>query len=386
MKGKRVDPIHVPIHRKDHAYALCIDSFLPDAWLTAIETRIPASQWILIADENVARQYPVVTQAAARENWRALTLPAGEENKTVRDYAALLDTLLANGIDRKTVLVAMGGGVVGDLVGFAAATVLRGVRFVQVPTTLLAQVDSSVGGKTGVNAAAGKNLVGAFHQPDLVLIDAAFLRTLPEREYLTGMAEVAKYGLLGDRDFFDRLIADADKLVGEAPERALLESVIAHCCRMKRDVVSADETEKGRRGLLNLGHTFAHVLESLAGFDGTVTHGEAVAVGCAMAARFSLRHGMLNEPDHAAIVDGLRRLRLPVELTGEAGLGRGKTDASYWREKLRPDAMRRLFLKDKKASSGTLTLVLLHGIGDARLHGNVLADRAVEIMLEFAEQ
>ena len=374
------ETIRVDIKRKAHAYDIVIDSFLPDAWMGEVEERVPASGWLLVADENVAARYPVVAQAEGRENWRAVTIRAGEENKTVADYAALLDTMLGMSVDRKTVVVAMGGGVVGDLAGFAAASLLRGVRFVQIPTTLLAQVDSSVGGKTGVNAAAGKNLVGAFHQPELVLVDTAFLETLPRREYLSGMAEVVKYGIMGDREFFAQLVANAPRLIGETPDRALLERVVAHCCRMKMHVVATDETEKGRRGLLNLGHTFGHVLESLAGFDGSVVHGEAVAMGMVMAARFSVRHGLLEREEYETMLDGLARLEQPVSLSQ---LGRGKEDKTYWAGKLQPATVAKILLKDKKASSGALTLVLLHAVGDARLHGKIRAGDAAETMLEF---
>ncbi len=380
--------IRVDIKRKSHAYDIVIDSFLPDAWMGEVERRVPASGWVLIADENVAKRFSVADRAAEREHWRVLTLPAGEENKTLADYARLVETLLSLGIDRKTVIVAMGGGVVGDLAGFASASLLRGVRYVQVPTTLLSQVDSSVGGKTGVNAAAGKNLVGAFQQPELVLIDTSFLATLPPREYLSGMAEVAKYGVLGDGEFFARLVADADRLApgdagsaGGARDRALLDQVVAHCCRMKMEVVADDEREKGRRGLLNLGHTFGHVLESLSGFDGSVAHGEAVAVGMVMAARFSAARGLMREDERDRMTEGLRRLGLPVALSE---LGRGREDGGYWRRKLRPDIVRMILLKDKKADSGTLTLVLPHAIGDARLHRNIRAEDAVETMASFA--
>lgn len=374
------ETIRIDIVRKSSGYDIVLDSFLPDGWAAEVERRVPASGWLLAVDENVARRHPVAQAVSPREGWRVFTLPAGEENKTVASYTALLDRLLSLGVDRGTVLVAMGGGVVGDLCGFAAATVLRGLRFVQIPTTLLAQVDSSVGGKTGVNAAAGKNLVGAFHQPEFVLIDPAFLATLPKREYLSGMAEVVKHGILGDSEFFDRLTANAEHLVRDTPNRVLLEQVIAHCCWMKMNIVASDEKETGRRGLLNLGHTFGHVLESLAGFDGSVVHGEGVAMGTVMAARCSVKQGFLSSGDCDRIVAGLRALHLPAALSE---LGHGRGDAGYWRERLRPDALRPLFLKDKKASAGTLTLILLHAIGDARMHKGVRVEDAVDVMMEF---
>lgn len=371
--------IPVAVDRRPHEYRIIVDGFLPERWADEIERRVPASSYFLAIDANVAEHHPLEQAVASRPNWRSVRLNAGEEHKNVADYTALFERMLDAGLDRKAVAVALGGGVVGDMVGFAAATFMRGIRFVQVPTTLLAQVDSSVGGKTGINMAGGKNLLGAFHQPDLVLIDPAFLATLPQREYLAGLAEVLKYGVISDRRFFQDLIGHAPKLAERDP--AVLAQVVAHCCQMKADIVAADETEKGRRGLLNLGHTFGHALESLAGYDGSVVHGEAVSVGMAMAARFACEQGLMPAPEEEILLAGMRSLSLPVSLNE---LGKGRDDASYWAKTLRREALEAILLKDKKSSSGTLTLILPHAVGDTRMAHGVEAAAAADLMVRLA--
>ena len=371
--------IPVAIERRPHEYRIIVDDFLPGRWVEEIERRVPASAYFLAVDANVADRHPLEEAVASRPGWYAVRLRAGEEHKNVADYTGLFERMLAAGLDRRSVAVALGGGVVGDLVGFTAATFMRGIRFVQVPTTLLAQVDSSVGGKTGLNMAGGKNLMGAFHQPELVLIEPAFLLTLPRREYLAGLAEVLKYGVISDRRFFLELLECAPALADRDP--GVLARMVAHCCRMKADIVAADETEKGRRGLLNLGHTFGHALESLAGYDGSVVHGEAVSVGMAMAARFAREQGLMTEPEEEVLLAGMRRLELPVALSQ---LGRGCEDPSYWRNALLRDALVDILLKDKKSASGTLTLVLPHAVGDSRLVTGVDAAAAADLMIRLA--
>ncbi|MCC8180797.1 MAG: 3-dehydroquinate synthase, partial [Planctomycetes bacterium] len=318
---------------------------------------------------------------ASRPRWRCFNLQAGEENKTAAAFIALCDSMLAAGIDRKTVVIAVGGGVVGDMTGFAAATLLRGLRWVQVPTTLLAQVDSSVGGKTGLNLAGGKNLLGAFHQPELVCIAPAFLATLPEREFLSGLAEVVKYGILWDKAFFDQLVDNADNVRRLDPET--LAWIIARCCEIKAAVVQADEKESGQRRLLNLGHTFGHALEALAGYDGRVTHGEAVSVGIVMAAHFACQEGLLTDTDAETIRSGLARLRLPVRL---GDLGSRDTATLDWNALLQSDIAAGILAKDKKAGGGKVTLVLPQSIGSCTVRTGVDTDQVADFMRTFAKQ
>ncbi|WP_120717737.1 3-dehydroquinate synthase [Tsuneonella amylolytica] len=287
----------------------------------------------------------------------------GENSKSWEGLASLVDWLLAHGVERGDHVLALGGGVVGDLTGFACAILKRGCGFVQLPTTLLAQVDSSVGGKTAINTAAGKNLVGAFHQPSLVLADLATLETLPARELRAGYAEVLKYGVLGDAEFCTWLAEfGSDALaLRENP----LERAVAHCVAMKAAIVAEDERETtGRRALLNLGHTFGHALEAETGFSDRLLHGEAVALGMVLAARYSERIGLVGIDDAAAVTRAVDAAGLPSEI---AALGLdcdGRRLADH-------------MLHDKKMDAGTLPFVLLRGIGDAFLAKNVdLADIA----------
>jgi 3-dehydroquinate synthase len=255
------------------------------------------------------------------------------------------------GVERNDTVVAFGGGVIGDLVGFAAAILRRGVSFVQLPTTLLAQVDSSVGGKTGINTPQGKNLVGAFHQPVFVLADIGLLHTLPDREFRAGYAEVVKYALLGDSAFYAWLESNADAL-SRRDVNALLHAVKV-CCAAKASIVAADETEQGERALLNLGHTFAHALEAATGFSSRLLHGEAVAIGLGMAFRFSTSLGLCSKADSDQVCQHLRAAGLPASAAdAKVRLPSG-------------DALLDLMRQDKKARSGRLTLILVRGIGKA---------------------
>ena len=275
-----------------------------------------------------------------------LVLPDGERHKHLETVNRIYDYLLENRFDRGSVLIALGGGVIGDIVGFAAATYQRGVGFVQIPTTLLAQVDSSVGGKTGVNHPLGKNMIGAFHQPQAVFIDTDVLRTLPERELKAGMAEVLKYGLLGDARFFDWL-ADNSKALMSLDNEVTGEAV-RRCCEAKAAIVAADEKETGARALLNLGHTFGHAIETATGY-GTYLHGEAVAMGMLMAADLSMRQNLL--PQKAA-----HRIRKVLEQDfGLTVIPPAIDEAKYLT----------LMSSDKKATKGRLRLILLRAIGEA---------------------
>jgi len=274
-----------------------------------------------------------------------ITVPDGEAHKNWATLNHILDTLLRERCERKTTLIALGGGVIGDLTGFAAAIYLRGVPFIQVPTTLLAQVDSSVGGKTGINHPLGKNLIGAFHQPRLVLADTATLNTLPEREFAAGLAEVIKYGLILDAALFDWLEANIARLSARDPEA--LEYAVRRSCEIKAAVVAADERESGTRALLNLGHTFGHAVEAGLSY-GTWLHGEAIAAGTVMAARLSQRMGLLPPADAGRIESLLSRAGLPVRAPA-----------------LGVERYLDLMGLDKKVEGGKLRLILLRRIGEA---------------------
>ena len=315
---------------------------------------------VIISDSNVALHHlPSLTAACARICLRcdAIEVPAGEASKSMAVLAKLLDDILALGVDRGVVLVALGGGVIGDLVGFAAASLLRGVDFIQVPTTLLAQVDSSVGGKTGVNAAAGKNLIGAFHQPRAVLADAATIDTLPDRELRAGYAEVVKYGLLGDASFFEWLEAHGDAVLSH--DDAALRHAVTVSCEAKARIVEADEYEAGKRALLNLGHTFAHAFEAVCGYDGRLLHGEAVGTGMALA--FDLATEM-------QICSGQDRGRAHAHLAASGFATRlGDSPAAHAGTAALIDIMRR----DKKVRDGQMRFVLPRAIGDSYVSDEV---------------
>lgn len=276
-----------------------------------------------------------------------IEIPDGEEYKTSETLNSIYDGLIDNGIDRGSFIVALGGGVVGDVAGFAAASYLRGIPFVQVPTSLLAQVDSSVGGKTGINHRKGKNLIGAFYQPKAVVIDAAVLDTLPEREYINGLAEVIKYGVAMDRDFFDFLRDNAQRILGRDRESVL--AIIRRSCAIKAKVVEQDERETGLRAVLNYGHTMGHAVETLTGYT-TWKHGEAVAIGMAQAARFSEDMGLAGNADTEAVLALLRTYGLPVEAPPFSA-----------------DAYTDALLRDKKVRDGGISFVFNKGIGDFRI-------------------
>lgn len=306
----------------------------------------------IVTDSTVGSLYAAELQAsleAAGLRAGVVTVPPGEASKSYARFAEVCDGLLALRIERGDLVVALGGGVVGDLAGFAAASLRRGVRFVQVPTSLLAQVDSSVGGKTGINSPHGKNLIGAFHQPRLVLADTATLDTLSEREMRAGYAEVAKYGLIGDEGFFSWCEANWRGIFSGGPER---DEAVAICCRAKAGVVTRDEREDGERALLNLGHTFGHALERITGYDSDrLVHGEGVAIGLALAFRFSARLGLCGGQEAGRVANHLALAGLPTRLQQVPG-GSGGAEAIL-------DAM----AQDKKVRDGALTFILARGIG-----------------------
>jgi len=314
---------------------------------------IPGRHVLIVSNEVVAPLYLERVRAQLHDvALSTLVLPDGEAHKTLDSAARVFAALAALGASRDACIVALGGGVIGDLAGFAAACWMRGIAFVQMPTTLLAMVDSSVGGKTAVDLAQGKNLVGAFHQPRAVVIDTDTLATLPLRELRAGLAEVIKYGALGDAQFFAWLEQHAAQLL--AGDADITASAIAHCCAQKAGIVARDETEQGERALLNFGHTFGHALETVAGY-GTLLHGEAVAVGMCLAAQLATRMGLAAASDAARLQRLLATCGLPTALP--AGLD--------------TDALLATMRLDKKNLSGRLRLILWRGIGAAEIVADV---------------
>lgn len=328
----------------------------------------------VVTDATVHAAWGPVVQAALHEaghepHWRIL--PAGEATKSWAELSALVDWLLDLGIERGDHILALGGGVIGDLTGFAASILKRGCHFIQLPTTLLAQVDSSVGGKTAINTPAGKNLVGAFHQPGLVLADLAVLDTLPARELRAGYAEVVKYGLIGDADFFQWCAANGAAMLAGDPQ--LREYAVAHSVAHKARIVQEDEFEtKGLRALLNLGHTFGHALEAQTGFSDRLLHGEGVALGMVLAARYSARRGLMPR----ASADRVAEHFASVDMVSEVSELRLNCDGQ---------ALVAHMLHDKKMDAGTLPFLLMRGIGETFVAKDVkLADVAKFLDEELA--
>ncbi len=324
---------------------------------------------IVVTDRHVADLHLETLMRSLSDNGieaEPIVLEPGEQTKDIAHFGRLMDAILGRGIDRDTALVALGGGVIGDVTGFAAATALRGIDFIQVPTTLLAQVDSSVGGKTGINSPHGKNLIGAFHQPRLVLADSRILQTLPRREMLAGYAEVAKYGLIGDETFFGWLEGHGADLIDGDP--AKIRHAVVACCKAKADIVAADERETGARALLNLGHTFGHALEAETGYSNTLLHGEAVAIGMVMAFDLSARLGLCPPEDAAQVRRHLAAVGLPT--------GTNFTNSVLWD----PSRLMSHMGRDKKARGGTLTFILARGIGDAFISQDVPAEELAAFM------
>jgi 3-dehydroquinate synthase len=333
---------------------------------------LKAPRVAILTDSNVGPLYleaVVGRLEAAGITCQSITVPAGEATKSFEHFGPLLEELLAGRIERSTTLVALGGGVIGDLGGFAASVLLRGIDYVQIPTSLLAQVDSSVGGKTAINSASGKNLIGAFYQPRLVVADTLTLDTLPRRELLAGYAEVVKYGLLGDAGFYEWLEGHGPHLIDG--DDAAQRHAVAHCCAMKAEIVNADEREHGQRALLNLGHTFGHALESIAGFDGTLLHGESVAAGCCLAFDLSARLGLCPSADAARVRRHFASVGLPTGPYDMPGI--------VWE----PDHLIELMGTDKKVRDGRLVFILVRGIGDAFVAEDIDVDD-VRLMLTDA--
>jgi 3-dehydroquinate synthase len=329
----------------------------------------------IVTDQNVAEAHlATLERALASRGIRstAIVMPPGEATKSYAHLAELCDKLLVAGIERRDRIIAFGGGVIGDLAGFAAAILRRGVDFIQIPTTLLAQVDSSVGGKTGINSPHGKNLIGAFHQPLAVITDISLLNTLPKRELAAGYAEVAKYGLLGDRGFFEWLEGAAPLIMrGDAQARI---HAIRKSCEAKARIVAEDETETGVRALLNLGHTFGHALEAATGYSQRLLHGEGVSIGMVQAFRFSERQKLCVPGTADRVAKHLKGVGLPIHASEIPG------------ELPPPATLLDLMRQDKKAQGGRLTFILARGIGDAFIAKDVPDHEVLDFLTEDLRQ
>jgi len=354
----------------DRSYPIHIAAGVLDS---AGETLMPVlrqNRVFVVSDTNVAPLYlerVIASFEAAGVTVTSHVVPAGEATKNFAELESLVEAMLAAKVERATAAVALGGGVVGDLTGFAAATTLRGMDFIQIPTTLLAQVDSSVGGKTGINTRHGKNLAGSFHQPKAVLIDIETLKTLPQRELGAGYAEVCKYGLINDAAFWSWLEANGQKVL--SGDKAALTHAISVSCRAKAKIVAEDEKESSVRALLNLGHTFGHALEAELGYSGELLHGEAVAIGILMAFDLSVRLGRCPKEDADRIRAHFEHIQLPTAPPRAASL-----DA---------DVLLAHMSQDKKVKDGALTLILANGIGDAFITRDV-ETKDVKAVLEAA--
>lgn len=366
-----IAPQTVEVALAGRSYDILIGAGLLEQAGEHIARVAPGAACAVVTDANVARLHLSALQQSLERNGvhsTAIVVEPGEGSKSFDVYQRVCEAILAARIERRDLVVAFGGGVVGDLAGFAAASVRRGTRFVQIPTTLLAQVDSSVGGKTGINSPHGKNLIGAFHQPSLVLADVDVLATLPEREFRAGYAEVLKYGLIDDLPFFEWLEANAQAVFADRTARIHAISV---SCRAKAKIVSRDETEQGDRALLNLGHTFGHAFERLANYDSErLVHGEGVAIGLVLALRFSTRLGLASGHDAERVARHLASVGLPTRIH----------DIRSWRGDA--DAILDAMFQDKKVEKGALTFVLARGIGQAFVAKGVDVDAVRDFLKE----
>ena len=362
---KHSDPVIIDVALGSRAYDIVIGRDVLASLGARVSALRPGARTAIVTDRNVAKHWLESTEAslaAAGIATSRIIVEEGERSKTYAGLEQVSEALIAAKIERNDLVIALGGGVVGDLAGFAAAILRRGVDFVQVPTSLLAQVDSSVGGKTGINSPQGKNLLGAFHQPVLVVADTAALDTLSPRQFRAGYAEVAKYGVLGDEAFFTWLELNHAEIFKGGSAR---EHAIATSCRAKAAIVARDERETGDRALLNLGHTFGHALEAATGFSDRLFHGEGVAVGMVLAAQFSASLGMIAPSDAARVERHLAEVGLPTHLQDIAGFAQeGLADA---------DALMTLMAQDKKVRRGRLTFILLEAVGRAVIAADVEA-------------
>jgi 3-dehydroquinate synthase len=370
----RNDPTIVNVALDARSYDIVIGRGLLASLGARIAALRPGAKAVIVTDDNVARYHLDPAEAALRHAGVAasrVVVPAGEASKSYRVFEQVCEAVIASRIERGDLAIALGGGVIGDLTGFVAAVVRRGLDYVQVPTTLLADVDSSVGGKTAIDSAHGKNLIGAFHQPILVLADTALLDTLPEREFRAGYAELVKYGLLGDADFFVWLEKNWRDVFtgGSSSGSSARDHAIAESCRAKAVIVARDERETGDRALLNLGHTFGHALEAACGFSDRLLHGEAISVGMALAFEFSARRqGLLPMAEAKRAIRHLAEVGLPTRLQDIPG------------PLPSVDQLMDLIAQDKKVKRGMLTFILVRGIGAAFIEAGVDA-REVRVFL-----
>lgn len=364
----------IPVATSQPYYVYLWQGLLPKAG-EILAPYFKRPKFVVVTDENVGPLYAPILQKALSDHFDQnanfafdlITLPAGEETKNFNQLEQLTSQFVALGVERQDCIIALGGGVIGDITGFAAAIYQRGCDFIQIPTSLLAQVDSSVGGKTAVNLPQGKNLVGAFHQPKAVLIDVDVLATLPKRELQAGYAEVIKYGLINDRQFFDHCTTQGADILNS--NKANQISAIKYSIEAKAKIVAADEKEKGQRALLNLGHTFGHALEAVMGYDGRLLHGEAVAIGCVLALKFS---DQLYQTDsqHRILADHLAAMGMMANIKDISGLNANAAEL-----------VANCF-KDKKVAGGKLTFILAKEIGAAFIEKNVDA-RMLEQFFEW---
>ena len=349
------------INLKENSYDIIIEHGLLSELGALISKKFGKPKTFIVTDSNIAVHWlkqTIESLSAQGMSPKVLEVPVGESTKSFINLEKIIDQLLESKVDRDSVLIALGGGVIGDLAGFAGAVTLRGIKVIQVPTTLLSQVDSSVGGKTGVNVRQGKNLVGSFHQPSLVAIDTQVLQTLPSRQLFAGYAEVLKYGLIKDRSFFDWLELNGKKVL--EGDKLAQQFAIFTSCRIKAEIVEADEKEKNLRAILNFGHTFGHALEAEAGYDGNLLHGEAVSIGMVLAIELSKSLGYLSGQDAGRAVEYIRNIGLPTNINSIEG-------STSWH----PDGIIQHMQHDKKVSNGQLRFVLIKGIGEALLTADV---------------
>lgn len=363
MSDENINGECVTVSLGDRSYDILIGRGLMADAGAEIAKRLPGAKATVITDETVAANYLVPLTESLQQvgiDIDPLVLKPGEKTKSYENMEAACDHILKCKLERGDAVIALGGGVIGDLTGFAAGIVRRGMKFIQIPTSLLAQVDSSVGGKTGINTSAGKNLVGVFHQPQLVLVDTNTLDTLSPREMRAGYAEVAKYGLIDRPDFFDWLENNWQGIFDGGPERI---HAIATSCRAKADVVAADEFEHGSRALLNLGHTFGHALEAATNYDSKrLVHGEGVSIGMVLAHQFSARMNLCSPDDGARVAKHLKAVGLPISINDIDG------------DLPSTDILMEHIAQDKKVSRGELTFILTKGVGKSFVANNVPAN------------
>ncbi|WP_417205254.1 3-dehydroquinate synthase [Antarctobacter sp.] len=362
-----IDTVKVPLPGREYDVRIGEDLLVRAGAEIAPLLRRP--RVAVVSDDTVAAAHLATLEAALTAEgiaMVALTLPPGESTKGWPQFTRTVEWLLEQKVERRDIVVALGGGVIGDLVGFAAAVLRRGVRFVQIPTSLLAQVDSSVGGKTGINAPQGKNLIGAFHQPSLVLADIGVLDTLTTRDFLAGYGEVVKYGMLGDAAFFDWLETNGASVAGG--DRAARAHAVKRSVQMKAEIVLRDETEQGDRALLNLGHTFCHALEAATGYSDRLLHGEGVAIGCALAFELSARLGLCSQEDPSRVRALLKTSGMRCDLADIPGDLPGA------------EALLDLMGQDKKVVDGQLRFILARGIGQAFVTSDVPSDAVLTLL------